>query len=114
MNEHGGVPTNIGITDSVGMSLSKFQETVKDKEAWCAAVHEGAKSQNDLVTEQQQILGWPKSSFGCFGNILERLKQTFWPTQYFYFYKCFKMLKSFIVHKQYKKRWQCLPPCTLN
>ena len=29
-----------GIIDSMDMGLSNFQETVKDREAWCAAVHE--------------------------------------------------------------------------
>ena len=37
-----------GITDSVDMSLSKPQETVKDREAWWAAVHRVAKSQTQL------------------------------------------------------------------
>ena len=32
-----------GITGSIDMSLSKFQEIVKDGEAWCAAVHEVTK-----------------------------------------------------------------------
>ena len=37
-----------GITDSVNMSLSKFREIVKDREAWRAAVHGVAKSRTIL------------------------------------------------------------------
>ena len=34
-----------GITDAMNMNLGKVREMVRDREAWCAAVHVVAKSQ---------------------------------------------------------------------
>ena len=43
-----------GITDSMGMSLSKPWEIVKARETWHAAVHGVQRVKHDLMTEQQQ------------------------------------------------------------
>ena len=39
-----------GISDSMDMSLSKFREIMKDREAWSAAVH-GVTKRHNLATE---------------------------------------------------------------
>ena len=43
------------ITDSMHMGLSKLQEMVKDREAWCAVVH---RSLEEGVVTHSSILAW--------------------------------------------------------
>ena len=43
-----------GITNSMAMSMSNLQETVKDREASCATVHAVGVIQSDVTEQQQQ------------------------------------------------------------
>ena len=47
-----------GITDSMGMSLSKLRELVKDREAWRAAIHGVTKSRTQLRDWTDWLTDW--------------------------------------------------------
>ena len=47
-----------GITDLMGMSLSRIQEMVKDMEAWCATVYGVTKNQIQLSNQLLPGIPW--------------------------------------------------------
>ena len=56
------------ITNPMDMSLTRFWEIVRGREAWLAVVHGVARVRHDLVTEQQPQ--WGTESLFCSHNVL--------------------------------------------
>ena len=85
-----------GILDWMHMSFSKFQEMVKDREAWCATVHGMTKSQKQLRNWTTTTIKCPEYNnsewMGAISQALQELPSLLKPDTYRPLYSSFPLI----------------------
>ena len=58
-----------GITDAMDVNLGKLQEMVRDRRAWCAAVHGVAKKHGWAIEQQQEVISLDDPHYFSLANL---------------------------------------------
>ena len=85
-----------GITDSMDMSLSRFQELVIDREAWCSAIHGAAKSRTRLSDWTE--LNWTLFIITMTKNLYEWIKINVYTITLFIAHSSFPQYGTLFLH----------------